>query len=145
MNLQVYLQNGWIKPHETSREEIAKLLAIAERDLRQSKTVDLEPEWRFDIAYNAALQLAAAALAASGYQAERQNKHQRTIECMQFVLLNAQKVEFLNKCHRKRNTSVYEEIGMISDGEAREMIEFAESLRTLVRDWLQKSHPQLFP
>jgi len=57
---------------------------VADRDIRQSNAADMEPEWRFDIAYNASLQLAVAALAAAGYQAERQNKHQRTIECLGF-------------------------------------------------------------
>jgi hypothetical protein len=143
MNLQVYLQNGWIKPHATSREEIAKLFAIADRDLRQCGVADLEPEWRFDIAYNAALQLAVAALAATGYAAERQNKHQRTIECTQFLFLSADDADFFNTCRKKRNVSVYEEIGMISDAEAREMAEFAARLRTLVADWLKGHHPRL--
>jgi hypothetical protein len=35
--------------------------------------VGLHPDWAFNIAYNAALQVATAALAAAGYQAERLN------------------------------------------------------------------------
>ncbi len=71
MSLKSYLRNSWIRRHETSPREIADLLAIADRDVGQSQVPGLGPEWRFDIAYNAVLQLATAALAAAGYRAER--------------------------------------------------------------------------
>jgi hypothetical protein len=109
MTLQRYLENSWIRPHETSPEEIGELLAIADRDIGQSQTPGLGPEWRFGIAYNAALQLATAAVAASGYQAERQNKHQRTIECLSWTVgLDSGEVALLDLCRRKRHTNVYE-------------------------------------
>jgi len=80
--LKLYLNNRWIRKHESSSDEIARLLAIADRDIQQCQTPGLGSEWRFDIAYNAVLQLATAALAACGYRAERQSKHMRTIECL---------------------------------------------------------------
>ena len=64
---------------------ITRLLAIADRDVEQSQTAGLGPEWRFDMAHNAVLQLATAALAAAGYQAERQTKHKRTLECLELA------------------------------------------------------------
>jgi SAV_6107-like HEPN len=147
MNFDVYLKNGWIKPHATSRDEIARLLAIADRDIRQSKVAGLEPEWRFDIAYNAALQLATAALAASGFEAERQNKHQRTIECLSFSLkeLTAKDAIFFDKSRQKRHVSVYDMVGAISAQEATEMVDFAGRLRRLVLKWLKAEHPALLP
>ena len=66
MSLTLYSRNRWIRSHRSSRDEIARLLAIADRDIQQSQTPGLGPEWRFDIAYNAALQLATAALASVG-------------------------------------------------------------------------------
>jgi hypothetical protein len=33
MSLQDWLNNGWLKPHQTSCEEIQKLYQIIERDL----------------------------------------------------------------------------------------------------------------
>lgn len=83
MTLQRYKENSWIRDHESSADEIETLFAIADRDIQQSQTAGLLPEWRFDIAYNAALQSAVAALAAAGYRAERQNKHMRIIECLE--------------------------------------------------------------
>lgn len=99
MSLQLYSSNSWIRQHETSKEEIARLLAIADRDIAQSQTTGLGAEWRFDIAYNAALQLATAALAACGYRAERQNKHMRTIECLSFTVgVDNSTMAFFDRC-----------------------------------------------
>jgi hypothetical protein len=144
MSLDLYLRNGWIRRHETAPEEIRTLLEIADRDIAQSQTPGLGPEWRFDIAYNAALQLAVASLAASGFRAERQNKHQRCIECLEFtVKLDRRDVDFLDVCRRKRHVAVYEQVGAVSDQEAAEMIALAGRLRRLVEDWLRREHGDL--
>jgi hypothetical protein len=146
MSLELYLRNNWIRRHESSPDEIKNLLAIADRDIGQSQVKGLGPEWRFDIAYNAALQLAVAALAAAGYQAERQNKHQRSIEGLAFTLkLSKERVNFLDSCRRKRHVAVYDQVGAISDAEAAELIAFAKSLRTDTQRWLRKNHLPLLP
>jgi hypothetical protein len=142
--LQLYSSNHWIRPHETSAEEVGRLLAIADRDIEQSMTPGLGPEWRFDIAYNAALQLATAALAASGYRAERQNKHLRTIECLAFTVgADESTVTCLDRCRRKRHAAVYDQIGLVSDHEADEMVAAAKRLREDVVAWLRKAHADL--
>jgi hypothetical protein len=66
MSLQEWFKFGWLKTHKTSRQEIADLFAVADRDLKACRTPELIADWRFNIAYNAALQLACAALAAAG-------------------------------------------------------------------------------
>ena len=142
MSLEVYLSNIWIRKHESSVAEIANLFAIADRDITKSQTPGLGPEWGFDIAYNSALQSATAALAASGYKAERQNKHMRTIECLAFTLgWNDKDIAFFDACRRKRHTAV----GAISDQEASEMIQLATRLRQQVEDWIRREHDDLLP
>ncbi len=144
MSLQLYLNNRWIRKHRSSRDEIDTLLAIASRDIQQSQTPGLGAEWRFDIAYNAALQLATAALAGSGYRSERQNKHLRTIETLAFTVgLDEKTVALLDRCRRKRHTAVYDQIGAISDHEADEMIAMAKRLLGLIEAWLHQHHPGL--
>lgn len=146
MTLQRYLEISWIRTHQTSSEEIHDLLAIADRDIGQSQIQGVCPEWRFGISYNAVLQLATAALAATGFQAERQNKHQRTIECLTWTVgLTPGEVALLDLCRRKRHTNVYEQIGAISDQEATEMIGVAQRLQKQVITWLRKQHPSLMP
>jgi len=144
VSLTLYLQNRWIRRHRSSRDEISRLLAIADRDIEQSQTPGLGPEWRFDIAYNAALQLATAALASAGYQAERQNKHMRTLECLEFVAdIDKDTVSLLDRCRRKRHSAVYDQIGAISDHEAEEMLAAAIRLRGRIASWLRNAHPDL--
>ena len=54
MNLPTWLTNRWITAHQSSRQEIADLLGVAERDLADSQVPGLSPDWRLAIAYNAA-------------------------------------------------------------------------------------------
>ncbi len=144
MSLEIWVNNAWLKRHETSRQEISNLLAITDRDIEQSQTAGLGPEWRFDIAYNAALQSATAALAAAGYQAERANKHMRVIQSLEFTVgLDKQTIDFLDTCRRKRHVAVYEQVGAVSDQEAQEMTELAKELRFAVEKWLKQHYNDL--
>ena len=57
MTLGDWFKNGWLKRHTTSIEEIAELLAVVDRDLRDASVDEISLDWRFGIAYNAALKL----------------------------------------------------------------------------------------
>lgn len=82
MSLNDWLNNGWLSAHRATRQEIADLLAVADRDLGDSQTADLSADWKFNIAYNALLQAATAALAAAGYRAARNAHHYRTLQSL---------------------------------------------------------------
>ncbi len=56
MSLQDWLRSGWIVEHPADRQEIADLLGVADRDLRDALTPGLSADWRLNIAYNAAVQ-----------------------------------------------------------------------------------------
>jgi len=56
MSLQQWANSGWLRPHQTSREELGNLLAIVDRDLADAGG-GISADWRFGIAYNAALKL----------------------------------------------------------------------------------------
>lgn len=75
MSLISWQRNSWLVEHKSSPEEIAGLLAIVERDLANAKVSGLSEDWRFNIACNAALQAASAALAAAGFRAAREQHH----------------------------------------------------------------------
>src|SRR5260370_3580945 len=123
-------KNGWLKEHKPSREEIADLFAVADRDLAACQTPGLINDWRFNIAYNAALQLASAALAASGYQAERANHHYRVLHSLEFTLgADPATIRKLDVFRKKRNITDYERAGTISDIEAADMLDLPGKLR----------------
>ena len=56
MSLKDWVDNGWLKVHETSPQEIDNLLEIVERDIEDAGK-DISHDWKFGIAYNAALKL----------------------------------------------------------------------------------------
>ena len=146
MSLPDWLKFGWLKEHKTSPQEIADLLAVADRDLKACQTPALVADWKFAIAYNAALQLAAAALAASGYEAERGNHHYRVIQSLEFTLgPEAAAIRKFDVFRKKRNLTDYERADTISDTEAREMRDLAKMLRHRVEAWLRANHPRLLP
>jgi hypothetical protein len=80
VSLQDWAKNGWLRPHKTSRKEIADLFEIVERDLADAKSADISDDWRFGIAYNAALKLCTILLFSSGYRSEKNLAHYRTLQ-----------------------------------------------------------------
>jgi hypothetical protein len=66
MSFENWTKNGWLEAHRSSRKEVQNLLQIVRRDLKDSQSKGVPNDWRFAIAYNAALQAATAALAAAG-------------------------------------------------------------------------------
>lgn len=144
MNLKNWQLNGWLTAHETSPQEIADLLAVADRDLQDCTVSGLSADWRLNIAYNAALQSAAAALAASGYRAVREAHHFRVIQSLVYTIdLSAAVVTQFDVFRKKRNIGGYERAGMVSDHEADEMLSLAKNIRKKVEDWLNKKYPEL--
>ena len=63
--------NRWLISYETSREEIANLLAVGDRNLHDSGVEGLSPDTRLALAYGAALEFARTALSAAGYRPAR--------------------------------------------------------------------------
>jgi len=145
MTLRKWVEYGWLRPHESSREEIRNLLAVVDRDLENARIEKLSPDWRFGIAYNAALKLCTVLLYASGFRADRELAHKRTVDALPLILgeKRAGDARYLDTCRKKRHVVEYETAGGASDGEAEELIEFAAGLREDVLGWLRANHPEL--
>ncbi|MBS1810830.1 MAG: hypothetical protein JST84_21880 [Acidobacteria bacterium] len=146
MSLSQWANNGWLRPHQTSPQEIADLFAIVARDLADA-TGDISADWRFGIAYNAALKLGTILLYASGYRPEKTLQHYRTIAALPEILGQQRKddADYLETCRRKRNTAEYDRTGVVTDQDASELIEFCRELQQEVRNWLRHTYPALMP
>jgi len=146
MTLKDWLQNSWLTEQSPSRESIANLLAVAERDLKAAQLSGLVADWRLAIAYNSALQSANAALAAAGYRTAHDSHHYWAIQSLSETI-GADKgvVAKLEKFRKKRNQTNYEISGAVSDQEAAELLELARQLLAMVREWLRTDHPELLP
>ena len=144
MSLNLWLEKGWLKEHKPTSREIAELLAVADRALKDCQVPELSSEGKLDIAHNAALQSSAAALAATGYRASREAYHYYVIQSLSFTLqLEERIIRRLHKLRRKRNISDYERPGMVTEQEAEEMIALAKQLRDDVEQWLRAHYPGL--
>jgi len=87
MTLELWKKNGWLREYKTSRDEVNSILDLVRRDLADAAREEVSTDWRFNIAYNAALQLAMLALHASGYRAGRgESKHYRVIQALPLVM-----------------------------------------------------------
>lgn len=144
MSLKDWLNNGWLTEHKTSRQEIRNLLELADRDLNDCQSEGLSSDWRMNIAYNAALQTAAAALAACGYRASRDSHHYRIIQSLAFTLgVDVKFVAKFDQLRKKRNIGGYEQAGLVSQLEADEMFALAKQLREQTEKWIRLNHPKL--
>jgi len=147
MTLAGWQNNGWLRPHRSSRREIEGLFSIVDRDLVDATPSDLSSDWKFGITYNAGLRLCTILLHASGYRPEKLLQHFRTIAAIQEVLgvKKADAVAYLELCRVKRNTVEYDMAGIVSESEAIELIDFTKQFRTEVLDWLIQHHHDLVP
>ena len=146
MSLKDWLKNAWLTEHETSQQEISDLLTVIDRDLNDCQSEGLSPDWQLAIAYNAALQVALAGLAAEGYRVARESHHFRAIQSLSLTLgCDTALVAQLDAFRKKRNISDYERAGSVSSREAEEMQELAHTLRAELVKWLSQNHPDLLP
>jgi hypothetical protein len=147
MSLADWQKNGWIKAHQATPREVADLLALAARDLKESKAKGLGDDWRFSIAYNAALQASTAALIAAGYSAAKgESNHFRVIQSLSLTIgLDTAKVDQFDRYRKKRSMTIYDVAGAVTAVEAKQIHAFATELFEQVRSWIASAHADLLP
>jgi len=146
MSLSDWERNGWLTRHQTSRNEIRDLLQVVDRDLADSAAEGLSADWRMNIAYNAGLQAATAALAAVGYRASREAHHYRVVHWLgETIGTAASVVATFDAFRKKRNITGYERVGLVSDADADAMRALATKLRGDVVAWLKRHQAALAP
>lgn len=146
MSLSDWAKNDWLKPHQTSKEEIQNLLSIVDREILDAQVEGLSADGKFNHAYRAALTLGTVMLSASGFVPARgQSHHYRVIAAIPEILGKDEKTSasYLDNCRSKRNASEYDAANEASDTEAQELVEFAIGFRTKTLDWLKKTKKEL--
>jgi hypothetical protein len=115
MSLQKWLEYGWLRSYKSSKKEISDLLRIIDRDL-QDAVGDISADWRFGIAYNAALKLCTILLYADGYRPEKTLQYYRAIQALPLILGNHHEVDakYLDTCRNKRNIVEYDYVGGVT-------------------------------
>jgi len=129
MTIQTLLDNGSIHPIKASPEEINRIMDIAHRDLTLAEEIITESQdWSFSIAYNAVLQACRAYMFYQGYRPSSAETHKITLDFMQYSVNESMKptIEYFDRVRKKRHRTVYDEIGLISEKEARQVIQKAK-------------------
>lgn len=108
-------------------------------------TGSVSSDWRFGIAYNAALKLCAIALRAEGYRPAHGLQHYRTIMSLPLTLGESRNddASYLDACRTKRNKVEYDYVGGASEEDAEELLAFTKELRQDVLAWVKDNHPEL--
>jgi hypothetical protein len=145
MSLEKWVEYGWLRREPTSPGEIKDLLGIVERSLSDSKVEAVSTDLRFIAAFNAALSVATTALRASGHRTVTQaGHHVKTIESLELTIKASPKViQRFKTFHNKRNKSVYDVAGAVSDQELKAMMALATELKDSTIAWLRQFHPDL--
>jgi hypothetical protein len=147
MSLEAWIKNGWLREHKTSPQEVAGILDLVERDLADASRAEISTDWRFNIAYNAGLQLATLVLYVAGCRTGRgESKHYRVIQAFSLVLGQefVATRDYLENCRRKRNVSEYDTVGTISLKEADDLLRTVRELKAKIENWLMKNHADLY-
>ncbi len=145
MSLENWVTNRWLEKRAADREEIARLLAVADGhldDYRKAVASEMSPDAQLSLAYDAIRISSTAALRAAGYRVVRgNNEHYRTLDALEFSIDPERKlIPTLDALRRKRNTGAYDDYGLVSQGEADQAGKLAEQVRKLVDEWIRKYH-----
>lgn len=144
MSLKSWSDAGWIREQEPDPEMIRVALDAARKDLQQCQVEGLSPEWRLIIGYTCILNAAMAALLASGYRADRDQHHYRTLQSLQLTVgMPPNEVRRLDRYRKKRHISTYERVEAVSELEADEIAEAAAGVLVTVTKWLSERQPNL--
>ncbi len=140
MTLQDWLNNGWLKRHTSSPQEIKDLLDKVDRDIAEAAKEEITLDWRLAIAYNACLGCATIALRASGYRMPGgTGRHYRTIQSLRFTINpDSDIIISLEATSKKRATVSYDAAGRVTEAEVEEARRLAEDILELLQRWLDE-------
>ena len=145
MSLVNLVRTGQLKTHSPNALETQRLLAAAQRNLRDARITGISDETRFDLGYKVIMQCAMLGLMASGYRptTSAPGHHQTMIQCLPLTLrISNEDWLVLDALRKKRNINDYS--GDLIDPESvRECLVRAERLISIVGEWSEINYPHL--
>lgn len=80
-----------------------------------------------------------------GFKSERKLQHYRTIQAMPLILGEDRKkdAQYLDACRSKRNIAEYNRVGVVTERDAEELVQFVKEFKNDVINWLKKNCPNL--
>lgn len=117
-----------IRREKVSQGEIDRALDRAERDLITSRKIMAEDwDWGFAVAYNAVLQASRAYMFSEGFRPSASNGHKNTFAFMMQALGKdfEDMISYFDRMRNKRNVAIYDVAGIITETEAKALLEKA--------------------
>jgi uncharacterized protein (UPF0332 family) len=141
MEYDELLNSRRIRKEKVSPSEIEHALERAERDLQTARTlIERDRDWSFAVAYDAVLQASRAYMFAQGFRPSSSESHKNTFAFMRLAMGKdyEELMTYFDRMRNKRHQAIYETAGLITETEARNILEKAESFVTLIREELKK-------
>src|ERR1700752_1769728 len=122
MSLEKWLEYAWVRREPSSANEIKALESIVARSLADAKVKAISADLRFVAGFTAALTAATMALRAAGYRTVTQTGHHlKVIESLELTIhADSKLIQKLKVLSNKRNKSIYDVAGAVSDQDLRE-------------------------
>ena len=139
MSIEDLVKEGRIHPFTATQDEIDRSLEIARRDLMLAEGILQESlDWCYSIAYNAVLQACRAYMFHLGYRPASAGGHKSTFDFMRLTVdePHRKSVSYFDRVRKKRHRTIYDEVGLISEREARELLKRAGEFLVYVEDKL---------
>lgn len=132
---------------EPNRIELARLFALADRELRDSAVAGISSDGSFEHAYAAALSLATVAVRAEGKRIHGADHHRKTFDELGSVAGERWRdvAEYFQRSRKRRNVSAYDQVGTVSAAEAADLRKSVSQFAAELRAWLSESHPEIAP
>lgn len=132
MNLSDLLSKNLVEKIQSDPEQIEKEIGIAKSDIASAKRMLEIGEWGWghNVAYNAMLQAGRALMFAKGYRPKSQEHHVAVVSFIEAVFGPKFPVEVLQafgKARLRRNESMYDRAGSISETQARNLVGKADA------------------
>ena len=127
--------------------ELGRLLARAATRLRDAQSDQISLESRFDLAYEALLQLGLAALRANGLRPDsRGGHHVLALQTLETTIgYPRQRLRLLDEFRRKRAAALYDGAFEPSAAEFDALLHAAQDLKSHLLAWLRREHPDQLP
>ena len=141
MKYDELLSSRRIRREKVSRVEVEHALDLAERDLKTARTlIERDRDWGFAVAYDAVLQASRAYMFAQGFRPASNESHKNTFAFMRLAMGKdyEELMAYFDRMRNKRHQAIYEIAGLITETEARNIMEKAEGFVAMICEELKK-------
>jgi len=142
MSIEELLKVGSINRFKATQEEISRAIEIARRDLVFAESIFKQNlDWSYVVAYNAVLQAGRAYMFSLGYRPAATGGHKAVFEFLQLNVdesLN-ESISYFDRVRRKRHRTVYDEVGLITEKEVKNLLKRVREFISYVESSLRVS------